>query len=141
MRQEFNGIYLAMSLSMSFKREFFIILILILVKTPSYSANSCMKLFSETKVTTYQKNLKDIAGGKLNYIKFGVGLKKINSLDDFAIARYGEKMGPEALQTLRSQNVEALIIDAGIVLHYGSCIQEEVRNEFARCKSATSTRD
>ena len=102
---------------MSFKTKIFVFLILVLFKTPGHSASSCFELFFETKLESYQKTLNDIAGGQLSYIKFGVGLRKVNSLDDFAIARYGEKVGPEALEILRSQNAEALIIDAGIVLH------------------------
>ena len=53
---------------------------------------------------------------QLSYIKFGVGLRKIKSIHDFAEAKYGETLGPQAVAFLQRHNLTELINDAGVVM-------------------------
>lgn len=102
---------------MILKIEISAFLIVIGMCLPSYSAEFCTFYFSDLKKPTYTKILEDIGEGRLSYIKFGVGIQKIYSLEDFAIARYGEEIGPATIEFLKSKNLQELILDAGIVLY------------------------
>lgn len=60
--------------------------------------------------------LSKISTEQLSYIKFGIGLRKIRSIDDYAEAKYGEILGSQAITFLQRHNLIELITDAGVVM-------------------------